>query len=99
MSSINQELLDKLESVLDELEQSNDIVICSSNKLSIAKRLQESILEFIPKTSLSTEELYGVRLLVHEAIQDKSFFDWEMPTLTGFTAKQFEEIAEKLPKE
>jgi hypothetical protein len=28
-----------------------------------------------------------------------SFFDWEMPTLTGFTAEQFKAIAEKLPCE
>jgi hypothetical protein len=31
------------------------------------------------------------------AINDKRFFDWEMPTLTGMTAEEFSRLAEKLP--
>jgi len=48
---------------------------------------------------LSFGELVGVRNLILHAIGNKQFFDWEMPTLTGFTAAEFERIAEKLPRD
>lgn len=53
----------------------------------------------LPRTDLTAQELTGVRRLIYQAIADKRFFDWEMPTLTGFTAKEFETIAGKLPME
>jgi hypothetical protein len=43
--------------------------------------------------------MIGLRRLVWHAVSNKQFFDWEMPTLTGFTAEQFGEIAEKLPRD
>jgi hypothetical protein len=57
------------------------------------------VLADVPNTALSHLELLGVRGLVLHAISDKRFCDWEMPTLTGFTAVEFEGIAEKLPRD
>jgi hypothetical protein len=48
---------------------------------------------------LTSSEMAGLRSLVLHAISDKRFFDWEMPTLTGFSAEEFRQIAEKLPRE
>jgi len=53
----------------------------------------------IPNNGLDTLEMLGIRSLILHAIADKRFFDWEMPTLTGFSAEQFKAIADKLPRE
>jgi hypothetical protein len=81
------------------LEREGELVItCPSIEL-IADRIAEAALDVVPNTSLSLLELLGVRSLILHAISDKRFFDWEMPTLTGFSASEFERIAEKLPRD
>ncbi|EFO29947.1 hypothetical protein TRICHSKD4_5787 [Roseibium sp. TrichSKD4] len=36
--------------------------------------------------------------MILQALSDKRFFDWEMPTLTGLTSEEFKAVANKLPK-
>ncbi|WP_404479106.1 hypothetical protein [Novosphingobium sp. BL-52-GroH] len=79
------------------LEEEGELVVTSSSVEPIANKLAEAVLSVVPHTSLSLEELVGVRCLILHAISDKKFFDWEVPTLTGFTAEEFKLIAEKLP--
>lgn len=83
---------------LGELERDGELVVTSSSVEPIADRLAEAALGVVPHTSLSLAELIGVRSLILHAISDKRFFDWEMPTHTGFTAAEFNSIAEKLPR-
>jgi hypothetical protein len=64
------------------------VITCPSIQL-IANRVAEAVLAVVPNTSLSLNELSGVRSLIFQAISDKRFFDWEMPTLTGFNADEF----------
>lgn len=85
--------------VLGELERDGDLVITSPSIEPIADRIAQAVLSVAPNTALSHLELLGVRSLVLHAISDKRFFDWEMPTLTGFTAAEFEGIAEKFPRD
>ena len=84
---------------LMELDHANDLVICNDNPNICAKKIAASVDHIVPDTGLSSGEMYGVRSLIYHAIANKQFFDWEMPTLTGFTADQFKAIAEKLPRE
>ena len=84
---------------LDELERDGDLVITSPSVEPIADRIAQAALSVVPSTELSHLELLGVRSLILHAVSDKRFFDWEMPTLTGFTAAEFERIAEKLPRD
>lgn len=84
---------------LGELERDGDLVITSPSIEPVADRMAQAVLAVVPNTALSHLELLGVRSLVLHAISDKRFFDWEMPTLTGFTAAEFEGIAEKLPRD
>lgn len=92
-------LSETIASVLGELERDGDLVITSSTLGPVVERIVEAVLGVVPKTSLSQLELLGVRSLILHAISDQRFFDWEMPTLTGFTAAEFGRIAEKLPRE
>ena len=84
---------------LGELERDGDLVIASPSIEPIADRIAQAALAVVPSTALSHLELLGVRSLILHAISDRRFFDWEMPTLTGFTAAEFERIAEKLPRD
>jgi hypothetical protein len=81
------------------LEQDNEIVICSASPQSAATKIATEVRCEVPEIGLTAVEMYAVRSLILYAIADKRFFDWEMPTLTGFNAEQFKEIAEKLPRE
>ncbi|GBD49783.1 hypothetical protein [Methylopila sp. Yamaguchi] len=83
---------------LGELERDGDLAIMSLSIEPIADRISQAVLSVVPNTKLSHLELLGIRSLILHAISDKHFFDWEMPILTGFTAAEFERIAEKLPQ-
>lgn len=94
----DQQLSRTIATVLGDLEREGEIVITCPSIQLIADRVAEAVLTVVPNTSLSVDELSGVRSLIFHAIWDKRFFDWEMPTLTGFNADEFEQIAEKLPR-
>ncbi|WP_058715369.1 hypothetical protein [Sphingomonas sanguinis] len=82
---------------VSELERDGEILVTSPSIEPLADRLAEAALNVVPGTNLSFDELVGVRSLILHAISNAHFFDWEMPTLTGFTAAEFERIAGKLP--
>ena len=84
---------------LVELERDGNLVVTSSYSDLVADRIAKAALSVVPNTNLSLTELTGVRNLIFQAIYNKNFFDSEMPVLTGFTAPEFEKIAEKLPRD
>lgn len=92
-------LMQSIKQSLYDLEERGDIVICSTISDAPAKCLYDVVRTFIPNDSLTTSELSGIRSLIFHAVDDKRFFDWEMPVLTGFSADEFRKIAEKLPAE
>lgn len=93
------ELVSALKRALLQLEERGDIVLCSSTPDFSAHFLGNAVGSITPSESLTSTELVGLRSLILYAINDESFFDWEMPTLTGLKAEQFQSIAKKLPKE
>jgi len=84
---------------LGELEREGELVVATPSIIFIADRIAEAALSVVPNTSLSLQELSGIRSLILHAVSDKQFFDWEVPTLTGYTAEEFKLIAQKLPLE
>ena len=98
INKFDDQLMCVLKSALIELESRGEIVLCSSAPSVPAKFLYDELQRLMPSGSLSTPELTGLRSLIVQAINDKRFFDWEMPTLTGLKAEEFAKIAEKLPK-
>lgn len=91
-------LLQSIKKALSDLEESGDIVLCANTPDAPAKHVYHAVKALTPNDKLSFSELVGLRALIFQAINDKRFFDWEMPSLTGFKAEEFKEIAEKLPK-
>ncbi|MFQ3790427.1 hypothetical protein [Halomonas sp. A29] len=92
------QLMEMLKKMLVELEERGDIVLCAGTPNESADFLYSELRELMPSAPLTVSELSGLRALTLHAIRDVRFFDWEMPTLTGFNAEEFEKIAEKLPK-
>lgn len=92
-------VINKIKEALVELDGSGDIVLCSSSPNQAAEFLYRKLENFAlcGPHGLSVAELSGLRSLVFHAIRDRRFFDFEMPTLTGFDAEDFRKIAEKLP--
>ncbi|MES5045430.1 hypothetical protein [Rhizobium nepotum] len=86
-----------IRNALEELERDGEIVICSSNPNHITDFLNDRLRVLTPTDTMTPVELAGLRSLVYHAINDKRFFDWEMPTLTGLTAEEFANLAAKLP--
>ena len=82
---------------LNHLEKNEEIVVCSANFNRATDSIYEAVLQIVPQTTLTEIELSGLRALTLEAIDDKKFFDWEMPILTGYDTEGFRKIAMKLP--
>ena len=82
-----------------KLEESGDIIVCSNLYDYVAGSICDSVSSLFPNDRINDSELRSMRSLIYFAINDKKFFDWEMPTLTGLTADGFEKLAEKLPHE
>ncbi|MCB5205564.1 hypothetical protein LH464_24335 [Neorhizobium sp. T786] len=91
-------LLKMINEALAVLDERGDIVLCSSTPSGPARYIYEVLHEQLALGEFSTRELMGLRSLVLHAVDDKRFFDWEMPTLTGLTAEEFVRVSEKLPK-
>lgn len=91
-------LMNKIHKALSDLEKNGDIVLCSDVPTAVAKKIYDAVIDIVPNNELSPAELSGMRALIFQASRDSRFFDWEMPTLTGFSAEEFRAIAEKLPK-
>lgn len=87
-----------LQRTLRELEDRGDIVICTQSEEAMVKVLCEGLSQFLPNQEISVSEFIGIRALIYQATRNSAFFDWEMPTLTGFSKEEFERIAQKLPK-
>jgi len=91
-------LMELIKKALLNLEARGDIVLCATEADTPTKHIYEVVSELVPSEQLTTSELSGLRSLIFQAVADERFFDWEMPTLTGLTADQFKEAANKLPK-
>lgn len=95
----DRQLRETLSYELGKLENEGEIVLCSLASGPISKRLAQAVSAVAPHTELTVSEMVGLRNLVLHAVSDSRFFDCEMPTLTGFSAEQFRQIAEKLPRD
>lgn len=95
----NATIIQTLIGALEELERDDNVILLGPSPRKAAEKIASKLRSVVPNPGLTPEEMHGLRLLILHAISSKSFFDWGLPTLTGFTATQFQEIAEKLPRE
>ncbi|WP_422375957.1 hypothetical protein [Roseibium sp.] len=87
----------KLRDTLLALENETEIVLATTNVNRVADRLCNAVSEETPVPAISASEWQALRALIFLALEDDKFFDREMPTLTGLTAKEFRQLADRLP--
>lgn len=93
---------DLVEAILDalkSLEEEEELIMTTSVPGRLAVKIRDRIANEIPIPPVSTIEFSAIRALIRHAVDDRRFFDAEMPTLTGLTAEQFLDLAAKLPSE
>ena len=98
MSEFDTRLIKAISNALLVCEADSSLVITSTVISDIAQVVADKVKLEYAGGVISPDEMNGVSSLVFNAIADKKFFDWEMPTLTGYTAEEFGEIAHKLRK-
>ncbi|WP_130466536.1 hypothetical protein [Corticibacter populi] len=86
MRDIQIELNNNIVSALCEAEAAGDIVICTTAPQQTASLISEKIRAVFTGEIFSPEELLALSGLISQAVSDKRFYDWEMPTLIGYTA-------------
>ena len=87
MDELTKRLVEAITASLQELEENGSIVITEPVINSVSSSIAETV-----KSSyagiLSPEEVLGVCGLLFHAVEDKKFYDWEMPTLCGYKAEE-----------
>ncbi len=96
MKDINKNLIEAITESLQECEESGDLVIAISTPATISCRISEKVREVYSGELFTPEELLALSSLIFHAASDKKFYDWEMPTLTGYTAERMQELGRKI---
>jgi hypothetical protein len=84
-----------LAQALVKAEADGDIVIATSIINNIAEPLAEAVKSAYAGV-FTTQELAALSRLIFEATSDEKFYDWEMPTLVGYTREEMQKLGEKL---
>ena len=96
MKNIRRELINSIVSALRQAEDAGDIVICTTTPELIANPISDSVRTVFTGDIFSPEELFALSKLISQATSDKRFYDWEMPTLIGYTADEMAELGERI---
>ncbi|MES2672555.1 MAG: hypothetical protein V4673_19330 [Pseudomonadota bacterium] len=96
MKDIRRELINSIVSALRKAEDAGDIVICTTTPELIANPIYDSVRTVFTGDIFSPEELFALSKLISQATSDKRFYDWEMPTLIGYTADEMAELGERI---
>ena len=96
MKEIQPALNQAISDALVQAEKDQNIVITTNNIHDISALISDKVKTVYAGGLLSPEEIKGLYNLINHAVQDKSFYDWEMPILIGYTAEQMDDLAKKL---
>ena len=81
------ELKQALAEALSKAEERGDLVIATSIVSDITAPMAEAV-KAAYAGIFTTQELAVLSNLVFQATSDKNFYDWEMPTLVGYTHEE-----------
>ncbi len=98
MNPFDEKLTAAIKKGLKKAEDNNDIVISTMIMSNVTSIVVEEIKKVYSGGTLTPNEILGICLVLEYASKDKAFYDWEMPTLSGYKAKEMEELATKLRK-
>lgn len=96
MRDIQRELINSIVSALREAEDAGDIVICTAAPERAADLISEKVRAVFTGDIFSPEELFALSGLISQAVSDKRFYDWETPTLLGYTAEEMTELGSRI---
>ena len=88
MKDIQQDLAESIVAALRSAEDAGDTVICTTVPERIVDRISENVRSVFTGEIFSPSELLALSALISPAVSDKQFYDWEMPTLIGYTADE-----------
>ena len=95
MEDICPKLISAIENALVQSEVLGDLVITVPPRV-IAERIDKEVRQVFTGNIFSPEELMAVAALIMQATANRSFYDWEMPTLVGYTAEEMSALGAKL---
>ncbi|PKQ40283.1 hypothetical protein CXP40_16020 [Pseudomonas sp. YY-1] len=84
-----------LAEALMEAEEKGDLVIATSIINDVTEPMAEAV-KSVYAGIFTTQELAALSNLVFQATSDDRFYDWEMPTLVGYTREEMQSLGEKL---
>ena len=89
-------LIQALQSGIGTAEDKGLLVSTTPNHRQAAKVLAEQVKVAYAGGVISPEEALGICSVLYHAVEDKRFFDWEMPTLCGYKAEEIKQITDRL---
>jgi hypothetical protein len=95
MDELTKNLIAAITTSLYQLEEKGSIVITESIVSSISQHIAEGVKSSYAG-ALTPDEVLGVCSVLLHAAGDANFYDWEMPTLSGYQADEVKEIATRL---
>jgi len=95
MSDATKSIKDALAEALTKSEEKGDLVIATSVINNVTEPMAEAV-KAVYAGVFTNQELAALSNLVFQATSDTKFYDWEMPTLVGYTREEMQSLGEKL---
>jgi hypothetical protein len=95
MADATQSIKDAIAEALVKSEEKGDVVIATSVINNVTEPMAEAV-KAVYAGIFTNQELAALRNLVFQATSDTKFYDWEMPTLVGYSREEMQNLGAKL---
>lgn len=95
MSDTAAEVKMALAEELLKAEVRGDLILTTNITNNITAPMAEAV-KVVYAGIFTTQELAALSSLIFQATSDEQFYDWEMPTLIGYTREEMQKLGEKL---
>lgn len=95
MADATQSIKDAIAEALVKSEEKGDVVIATSVINDVTEPMAEAV-KAVYAGIFTNQELAALSNLVFQATSDTKFYDWEMPTLVGYSREEMQNLGAKL---
>lgn len=95
MADATQSIKDAIAEALVKSEEKGDVVIATSVINNVTEPMAEAV-KSVYAGIFTNQELAALSNLVFQATSDTKFYDWEMPTLVGYSREEMQSLGAKL---
>ena len=95
MADATQSIKDAIAKALIKSEEEGDVVISTSVINNVTEPMAEAV-KAVYAGIFTNQELAALSNLVFQATSDTKFYDWEMPTLVGYSREEMQNLGAKL---